>query len=145
MQSTRIEHELGVRGLSCFTVTAGKIALLAATAAVLLAFNASVAAAHCCHDSRALRVAAQDGLRGGIHGVDEGGLSDESIQDEPPTVGGGMNDGAADDGWSVGGLGSMRGNSLGNYGAGSLGQTGPGGLGAMQGTGLGGGPTIRGR
>lgn len=116
---------------------------LAGVAIVSLLLSASVAAAHCCHDERALGAAAQSRF----HGFDDeegDGITEDAIEAEPPTVGGSMRNGPTDD-WSVGGLGSMQGNGLGNYGAGSIGQTGPGGLGAMQGTGIGAGPTIRGR
>ena len=107
----------------------------AVVAGLLLAATASVAAAHCCHDSSMLGVAHQSQFRRGLHGMGEG-LTDEAIEAEPPAVEESLTDrGTANEG--IGGLGQMRGNSVGNYGAGSLGQAGPGGLGAMRNGGLG--------
>lgn len=106
-------------------------------ACALLAATASSAFAHCCHDPLRLGIHQQSEFRRGLHGLDDrdNGLTDESIQAEPPSVGGLQNQRPANEG--IGGLGQMRGNSIGNYGAGSLGEAGPGGLGAMRGTGIG--------
>lgn len=96
----------------------------------LLAASATVAAAHCCHDERVLGVAAQSELRGGVHGMG-GGLTDEPIQRDRPSIG--ENPDGNTTGLGGGGFGQMQGNSIGNYGAGSLGERGPGGLGALRG------------
>ena len=105
-------------------------------AGFFVAASASVAAAHCCHDSSMLGVQHQSQFRSGLHGMGDG-LTDDAIQAEPPAIDDSLdNRGTANDG--IGGLGQMRGNSIGNYGAGSLGQSGPGGLGAMRNGGLGG-------
>lgn len=107
---------------------------LLATAMLVIA-AASVADAHCCHDSRSLGVAMQSEFRRGLHGLGDG-PADDSLQAEPPTIDERLEDGgSANEG--IGGLGQMQGNGIGNYGAGSLGERGPGGLGAMRGTGLG--------
>lgn len=60
-----------------------------------------------------------------------GGLEDEPLQRNPPSVGDGLGSNTAALGG--GGVGQLHGNSIGNYGAGSLGERGPGGLGTLQG------------
>ena len=109
----------------------------------LLAASVTVASAHCCHDERTIGVAEESGgLRPGLHGPG-GGLTDESVQSDPPSTGGGLrgapeslgNGGTGSLG--SGGVGQLHGNSLGSYGAGSIGEPGPGGLGSMRDGGLG--------
>ncbi|MFN2376185.1 MAG: hypothetical protein ABR538_06590 [Candidatus Binatia bacterium] len=98
--------------------------------ASLLAASATVAAAHCCHDERSLGAWQQSELPRGPHGLDQDsgqkrlGSGAGAMRTDPARRTGSLNDG---------GLGQMRGNSVGNYGAGSLGERGPGGLGALQG------------
>ena len=102
-------------------------------ACCLLAAGVTPAAAHCCHDQRSLGIAEQSELRRGLHGLNDG-ITDDSVQSNPPTTGNGLGRGGPT---GIGGLGQMRGKSLGAYGAGSLGEPGPGGLGALRGDGLG--------
>lgn len=102
----------------------------AAFVVALLAASAGAAGAHCCHDERSLGAQQQSELRRGVHGLDQDsgqrrlGSGAGAMRSDPSRRTGSLSDG---------GLGQMRGNGVGNYGAGSLGERGPGGLGALQG------------
>ena len=111
-------------------------------AGCLVASTAAPARAHCCHDTRLLGVRQLSEFRRGVHGMNDGGITDSAIQAEPPSVGRGLG-GRDDRNEGVGGFGQLHGNSIGNYGAGSLGDPGPGGLGAMKTFGLGAPPRPR--
>lgn len=111
---------------------------------VLLASSVPTALAHCCHDERLLGVAEQDGLRRGVHGMDRGSLDDEYGRRFGDGRGAEDRTGSLGDG-GLGGLGQMRGDSIGSYGAGSIGERGPGGLGALEGNFLHGPPSRGGR
>jgi len=97
----------------------------------LVAASASASSARYCHDLPG--IAQQNDLRRGLHSLNDG-RGNQSIWGDPPTVGGTRGGGANG---GVGGLGQMRGNSVGAYGAGSVGELGPGGLGSMRNGGLG--------
>ena len=108
--------------------------LLSALACVAaLSITASTAAAHCCHDDRDLGAYQQSGLRRGVHGAEDGGLTDESIHEDAGSDRLGRRTGSLRDG----GVGQMRGNGIGSYGAGSIGERAPGGLGSMRNGGMG--------
>lgn len=104
----------------------------ALVALALVVGTAAVAQAHCCHDDREVLVLRQDSLRDDTQG--RYGALGEGSQRELG-AGSAPSSGAVKPRGSLrgrtGGLGELRGNSLGNYGAGSPGERGPGGLGAL--------------
>lgn len=98
-----------------------------------LAATATSASAHCCHDSTLVGVRQQSDLRPGLHSLNDGNAKNSMWGDAPSVPG--TRGGSASGG--VGGLGQMRGNSVGAYGSGSVGELGPGGLGSMRNGGVG--------
>lgn len=119
-------------------------ALIAATAYVL-AFAAAPARAHPGHEENSLGTEQWNSLGKGLHSAG-GGLSDDSLQADPPTAGRGLTGSGLHSGLhggSNGGAGGLHGDGLGSYGAGSVGEPAAGGLGAMKTGGMGNPPRPR--
>lgn len=116
-----------------------RIPVAALAAWVLL--SSVTAVAHPGHDENAVGVQEWNTFRRGVHGAGDG-LTDDSVQADPPTTGRGLSGGSLH-GNAGGGVGGLRGDGFGRYGAGSVGEPGPGGLGAMKTGGMGNPPRPR--